>query len=274
MSTIRILFDDLCAFFTKYPDHLMVGMIPTDDAAPEHRHQPHIVIRQAGVVLREYQGFDAVNGDISLRVFPQGGPLVRLDAVSADDRRKPAALLVDIENDLYPDQPLAVEPQRCRARFHFESGTLYTTKHLTGVQFVDMETAEPCPHAPSDISLDAGLDVEVPADGYAVLHFRNGTEDFIFRGGRDYEVEIVNRAEAVYADHFKYYYNLVPQTLAHHWVPNGGVITGQPMPAGSRAYPCDSAAFGNVDYAFPDEAAEFAGWPAFWNLLNWLGGQK
>jgi hypothetical protein len=49
MSTIRIHFDDLCAFFTKYQDHLMVGMIPTDDAAPAHRHQPYIVIRQAGV---------------------------------------------------------------------------------------------------------------------------------------------------------------------------------------------------------------------------------
>ncbi len=102
MSTIRIHIDDLCAFFTKYPDRLVVGMIPTDDAPPEHRHAPHIVIRQAGVVLREYQGFDTVNGDISLRVFPQGAPLARLAAMSADERRKPFALLVDIENVLYP----------------------------------------------------------------------------------------------------------------------------------------------------------------------------
>ncbi len=131
MSTIRILFDDLCAFFTKYPDRLMVGMIPTDDAAPEHRHQPYIVIRQAGVVLREYQGFDAVNGDISLRVFPQGDPLKRHTDVREGDPRKPFALLVDIENDIYPDQPLTVEPQRCRARFHFERGTLYAAKHTS-----------------------------------------------------------------------------------------------------------------------------------------------
>jgi hypothetical protein len=213
-------------------------------------------------VLREYQGFDAVNGDISLRVFPWGGPLKRHTDAREGNPRKPFALLVDIENDLYQQQPLAVEPQRCRARFHFESGTLYTTKHLTGVQFVDLETTEPCPHAPSDISLDAGLDVDVPADGYAVLHFRNGTEDFIFRGGQDYEVEIVNRAEAIYGDHFKYYYNLVPQSLAHHWVPNSGVITGQPMPACFASPPCDSAAFGNTDYAFPDEEVESAGWPA------------
>lgn len=268
MSTIRIRFDDLCAFFTRHADRVMVGMIPTDEAAPEHRHQPHIVIRQDGVVVREYKGFDVVNGDISFRVFPQGGPLTAIEAVNADERRKPFALLVDIENDLYPNQPLTVEPQRCRARFHFQNGTLYTTKHLTEVRFVDLDTAEVCPHSPTDISLDAGLDVDVPDEGYAVLHFRNGTEDFFFRGGQDYEVEIVNRAEAVHADHFKYYYNLTPQPLARHWVPNGGVMTGRTMPAGADIVPCDSAGFGRAAYAFPEDDAEFAGWPAFWRLLK------
>lgn len=271
MSTIRIQFDDLCAFFTKYADRLMVGMISTDEAEPEHRHQPHIVIRQDGVVVREYKGFDAVNGDISFRVFPQGDPLVRLNAVNADERRKPFELLVDIENDLYPNQSLTVDPQRCPARFHFQSGTFYTTKHLTDVRFVDLKTDEVCPHAPSDISLDAGLDVEVPDNGYAVLHFRNQTEGFVFRGGQDYEVEIVNRAEAVYADHFKYYYNLVPQSLSRQWVPNGGSLTGLALPAGADRIPCDSAAFGNADYSFPDEGADFGGWQMLWSVLGWLG---
>ncbi len=71
MSKIRIHFDDLCAFFTKYPERLMVGMMPTEGDGAEHRHEPHVVIRQGGVVVREYRGFDEVHGDISLRVSPQ-----------------------------------------------------------------------------------------------------------------------------------------------------------------------------------------------------------
>ena len=89
MSKIRIHFDDLCAFFTKYPERLMVGMMPTEGDGAEHRHEPHIVIRQGGVVVREYRGFDEVHGDISLRAFPQVAPLNRRVTASDDDVRKP-----------------------------------------------------------------------------------------------------------------------------------------------------------------------------------------
>ncbi len=44
MSTIRIHFDDLCAFFTKYPERLMVGMMPTEGEGAEPVHEPHVVI--------------------------------------------------------------------------------------------------------------------------------------------------------------------------------------------------------------------------------------
>jgi hypothetical protein len=55
MSTIRIQFDDLCAFLTKHSDRLMVGMISTDEAEPEYCHQSHVVIRQDGVGVREHK---------------------------------------------------------------------------------------------------------------------------------------------------------------------------------------------------------------------------
>lgn len=92
MSKIRIHFDDLCAFFTKYPERLMVGMMATEGDGAEHLHKPHVVIRQGGVVVREYRGFDEVRGDISLRVFPQRAPLRRHVTASDDDARKPFEL--------------------------------------------------------------------------------------------------------------------------------------------------------------------------------------
>ena len=70
MSKIRIHFDDLCTFFTKYPERLMVGMMPTEGDGAEHRHEPHIVIRQGGVVVWEYRAltkFTAIFRCASLR---------------------------------------------------------------------------------------------------------------------------------------------------------------------------------------------------------------
>src|SRR5215468_2084986 len=104
MNTIRFNFADLCAFFGRYSSRLMVGLISTEGEAPEHVHQPHIIIKRDGAVVREYHSFDEINGDICLEVSEGGKPLSRYEPESASDPRRPYSLMVDIERDLHPEE--------------------------------------------------------------------------------------------------------------------------------------------------------------------------
>src|SRR5215470_9476470 len=137
MSNIRFSFEDLCAFFTRYPSRLMVGMIPTDGEAPEHVHQPHIIIKRNGVVEREYHTWAEINGDICLEVSPGGKSLSRYMPESLSDPRRPFSLLVDIEKDLHPKEKLQVNPRLCRARLYFRNGALYSTDQIVNARYVD-----------------------------------------------------------------------------------------------------------------------------------------
>lgn len=209
MSTISFEFEDLCAFFTKDPSRLMVGMIATDNESPENIHRPHIIIKENGVVKREYHNFSEINGDISLDVYPESKPFTHYVARSARDSHQSFDTAVDIQKDLYPGEMLNADAKRCRARLHFNSGTLYTSAHAVNAVFADSKTKTPSNNTLPTIATKAGLDVEVPKDGYAVLHFHGDTEDFVFKGGRNYQVEVVNRADAIDFNHFQYFYNIV-----------------------------------------------------------------
>jgi hypothetical protein len=231
MNTIRFSFEDLCAFFSRYPERLMVGLISTEGEAPEHVHQPHIVIKRDGVVEREYHTFAEINGDICLEVFPEGKPLSRYVPQSPGDPRRSFDMLVDIEKALHPNEKLQVDPMLCRARLYFRNGDIYSTNPYTNVRFADVETGKVCAHGPTEMATDAGLEVEIPEDGYAVLRFFNGTEDFVFQSGNNYEVAIANLAEAITGDHFKYFYNIVRSQPEQMWYFAYGERLGLPVPA-------------------------------------------
>jgi hypothetical protein len=254
MNTIRFNFEDLCAFFTRYQERLMVGLISTDGEAPEHVHQPHITIKRDGVVEREYHTFAEVSGDICLEVFPEGKPLSRYVPYSHSDPRRSFDMLVDIEADLHPNEKLKVDPMLCRARLYFRNGELYSTNPITNVRFADVKTGEMCSHAPTEAATNAGLDIEIPEDGYAVLRFFNGTESFIFQSGSDYEVAVVNLAEAITGEHSKYFYNIVRPQPEHMWYCAAGERVGLPVPAGSGGPGCQSGEFSM----------------AVWDWLTWL----
>jgi hypothetical protein len=217
MNNIRFSFEDLCAFFSRYPSRLMVGLIPTDGEAPEHVHQPHIIIKRDGVVEGEYHTWAEINGDICLEVSPEGQPLRRHTPESIGDPRRPFSMLVDIEKDLHPKEKLQVDPKLCRARLYFRNGELYSTHQFANARFADVKTGQVCSHAPKDMTINVGLDVEIPEDGYAALRFFNGTEDFIFESGSDYEVKVTNLAQAITGDHFRYFYNIVSPQPEQMW---------------------------------------------------------
>jgi hypothetical protein len=259
MNTIRFSFEDLCAFFSRYPERLMVGLISTDSEAPEHVHQPHIIIKRDGVVEREYHTFAEVNGDICLEVFPEGKPLSRYKPQSLSDPRRPFNMLVDIENDLHPNEKLQVDPMLCRARLYFRNGELYSTNQFTNARFADVKTGRMCEHAPADLTIKAGLDVEIPEGGYATLRFFNGTKDFIFRSGSDYEVDVINLAEAITGDHFKYFYNIARLQPEQVWYLSAWESLGLPVPGYRTGTNCSVGTFTST----------------FWEyLMGFFGGEE
>lgn len=258
MNTIRFSFDDLCAFFSRYQERLMVGFISTEDEAPGHRHQPHFIIKRDGVVVREYHTFAEINGEICLEVFPDGKPLSRYIPQSPGDPRRSFDMMVDIENDLHPNEKLQIDPGLCNARLYIKNGELYSTNPFTNVRFKDVKTGNLCDHAPTEMAINTGLAVEIPENGYAVLRFFNGTEDFIFRSGEDYEVEITNQAEAITGGHFKYFYNIVHPQPEQMWYFASGERLGLPVPAWGGDVECSQGQAGNV----------------IWSWLGWLTGES
>jgi len=246
MNTIRFSFEDLCAFFGRYSERIMVGLISTDDELPEHVHQPHIIIKRNGVVEREYHTFAEINGDICLEVFPEGKPLSRYKPQSQSDPRRSFSMLVDIENDLHPNEKLQVNPLLCRARLYFRNGELYSTGQFTNTRFAEVKTGQVCEHAPKNLTINVGLDVEIPDGGYAAFRFFNGTEDFIFRSGSDYEVEVTNLAEAVTGDHFKYFYNIVRPQPDQMWYLAAGESLGLPAPAAGTRTLCSAGSINST----------------------------
>jgi hypothetical protein len=246
MNTVRFSFDDLCAFFSRYSSRLLVGMISTDDEAPEHVHQPHIIITRNGVVEREYHTWNEINGDICLEVFPEGKPLNRYEPKSPSDWRRSFSMGIDLEKDLHPNENLQVDPELCRARFYFRNGELYSMDPIMNARFVDMKTGQICDHAPREMTVKAGIDIEIPENGYATLRFFNGTEDFIFRAGGDYDVRVTNLAEAITGNHARYYYNIARVQPERMWYLASGEWAGLPAAGVSKDIWCPYYLFGET----------------------------
>lgn len=231
MGTIRFTFDDLCAFFTSQVPHVMVGLIDTSDAPPQDIHHPHIIIEEeGGAIVGEYHGFNyhgykQIYGDIFLDVFPTADPLKfyePLATLAPSDERQPFNHLIDIESTLYPQQALEVQPDLCRARLHFRNGELYARGPLHKVKFTDLLTDTPCTTIPPvNAASTAGLDVFVPDNGYAVLHFSGNTNDFVFKGGNNYKVKVSNAAKTFTSEHFQYFYRILGQQPSNNLIPVG-----------------------------------------------------
>jgi len=237
----------------------MVGLISTDGEAPENVHQPHIIIKRNGVVEREYHNWSEINGDICLEVSPGGKPLSRYTPESLSDPRRPFSMLVDIEKDLHPKEKLQVDPRLCRARLYFKNGELYSTNQFANVRFADVKTGHVCDHAPTETTIKVGLDVEIPQDGHAMLRFFNGTEDFTFGSGNDYEVEVTNLAPAITGDHAKYFYNIVRPQPEQMWYFAAGESLGLPAAGTCGQTGCSAESFGSTVWEW---------------LMGMLGGEE
>lgn len=209
--------------------HGTVGLIDTSDAPSQDIHHPHIIIEEeGGAIVGEYHGFNyhgygQIYGDIFLDVFPATAPLKFYEppgTTITSDTRQPFNSLIDIESALYPQQALDVQPDRCRARLHFRNGELYARGPLNHVKFTDLLTDMPCTTIPPvHAASTAGLDVSVPENGYAVLHFSGGTHDFVFKGRKNYKVTVTNAAKTFTSEHFQYFHRIMGQPPGANLIP-------------------------------------------------------
>ena len=217
MSKIHITFDDLCAFFTsKLSDNiLMVGMIENQVSDPEDIHQPIITICEQGQVKEKYQGFVEVHGKVFLEVYGVNaaptGPSIQ-DKAQLVVGQVSFNKVPDVEDHLYKGETLTVKADLCRARLYFQHGELYAESPTHRFDFFEVGSSSPIGNLRLDNVPDkVALDIALPTDGYAVLRFENGTREFRFYDGKDYDVEITNKPATREKDsrHFLHFYEIV-----------------------------------------------------------------
>lgn len=240
MSKITITFDGLCAFFTGNLENdrpeLIVGLIDVSDwpGTPEmDYHYPVLTIKTEGRVLKKYEGFaskaDSAYGlDKQGNFFgsiyldaPEGTPLIKKVMDNHDGHEDHAAhgLLpfdnfIMIDRDIFDGQDLNVDMDLCKAKLFIKNGLLFSLREQDSLTFNDLE---------SDKTLEfeqrttmPGVELTFSDESYVVLHFQRNAEDFVFKGGMDYQVTLTNEPLASHehererlARHFKYFYNLI-----------------------------------------------------------------
>lgn len=255
MGMIRIKFKNLCAFFTKkltVEKQLMVGLMDLSefyDVPEKDWHIPKITIETKKKVINPNEEEVLVNQTFSYEGFPGRccghlhGDLtrlisgdIRLDVIGGTagiEMDESADSILDIEETLHPDDSLEPNPLLCKARFHFNNGTLLGTE-LDDVTFAASDDPETPVLSDLIVAVEGGLQVSVPETGYAILRFLNSdTADFVFAGEGDYDVTIDNAPapqephedtehegeHESHPNHFKYYYKLMTHSPAQQLEP-------------------------------------------------------
>ena len=253
MSKITFTIDGLCAVFTGKLDEpepeLIVGLINVAKfGAPEgDYHHPEITIKAVGAQIKKYEGFvtkadeafglshhHSFKNDIYIHP-PTGTPAIQKYVLPAgmeedNDDMLPFDRILKIDKELYPGLPLTADLQKCSARLHFKHGLAYSMRK-SGLEFVYQNAPEAEAINTLTKAAMVGLEVSFPDNEYVVLHFESNAEDFVFKGGFDYQVTISNNpthksqdqvhhnpedgdaGEQKIAPHFHYYYSIIEQEL-------------------------------------------------------------
>jgi hypothetical protein len=293
MTKITINFKNFCSLFTsKLNDELMVGLLDLSDfneVPGRDFHYPKVTIEAEKKIVDSkgetvlvdqwtYEGFgrkgesregERVFGAIILdvpgvepRLNKALSPARVAELEEKENKKRPEDKpikvdrfdrILDIENGLYRDRPLKVNPALCKARFHFRHGTLYSIfpDPPIPIEFFPGGSGAEDGNYP----IETGLEIEVPDDGYAALRFLDSdTKDFVFQGGqgKSYTVTIDNSAgdhlcevdSSRDSNHFQYYYKLVEsgQPLDPMYLPR--LVSS---PSAGDPY-CIVSGFGKADY--------------------------
>jgi len=241
-GNVKFTFEGLCPFFTKHiPEHrLMIGLIGIYEPN-EVMHVPTLAIFEEGfpepTIYRGNSIRKLLTGDVFFHLRSN-------DSLAADDIVADNSVnLLDIER-LYEPGALAVDPQRCQARLHFNHGALSQIESNL-VKFVDQH-GDLLDRPPERLSYNLKLEIPVPEQSYAVLHFEGETDDFVFKGGRNYRVAITSLPQHIDHDdetnHFQYFYSLAGNT------PDTIIIPEQANEEDEGRPFCMLGGFGNTEY--------------------------
>jgi hypothetical protein len=161
--------------------------------------------------------------------------------------------VLDIQKRLHSGEKLKVDPTLCKARFHFWHGALFSISKLPQVAVV-FEPPNPN-NVDDNYPIEAGLEIELSGDAYAVMRFSNtDVEDFVFQGGQhqNYHVTIENspleHQHGGDPRHFKYYYKLVVPSNP----PFQMYLPTVELPPNSDPF-CMNGGFGEADYENPPQ---------------------
>jgi hypothetical protein len=249
MSKIHITFDDLCAFFTSKlsAKQLMVGMIQNQAVDSKDIHEPIITIKEHGQVMKEYRGFDEVQGKVFLYVYDDMNdeltePSIQEKTPLGADQI-PFNNIPDLEDHLYKGEPLTVKADLCKARLYFQHGELYAEGPTHPCDFQEEGSSDII----SDLRLDdvpdkVALDIAIPTGGRAELSIENGTRLFIFNDGKDYVVEITNAPATgqKHPSHFLHFYEIVENLRGRRLLPIPDIQTVGPF--------CIESIFSKADF--------------------------
>lgn len=265
--SIKITFEGLCAFFTRnllQQSSLLIGLVEVSDSTLPltEFHIPKIQIKEEGSeeVLVEYTGISGKNrltGDVFLHLISENEVVApNLSSVLGLNDNP---TLLDIEKDLYPQEDLNINPRKSRALLHVNNGVL--SPNLSRILansppvFEALEYRQLNPDGtftvlPITIGrkllYSAQIAVEIPKKGYAILHFAEGADDFVFKGDRNYEVAVTSLSQAslnpetIEINHFQYFYRLANN------VPSK-IIVPELQPGGENGTPpCMHGGFGDT----------------------------
>jgi hypothetical protein len=227
-STIEFTFEGLCPFFTSElteEKSLMVGLIGVFEPN-KVTHAPTLRIFEnplpEPITYRGTTSRRLLTGDAYLHIISNNG--IAAKDITSDTSVK----FLDIE-ELYPTETLEIDPQGCQARLHFNNGVLSQIRpnrvivKALGSEDEEEEEEGEGEHGEhgehgeqvpkQDFSYSVKLVITIPEDSYAVLHFQGDTDDYVFKAGKNYRVEVRslplpgNHDHQV--NHFQYFYRLV-----------------------------------------------------------------
>lgn len=264
--SIKITFEGLCAFFTKNlpQQSLLVGLVEVSDSLLplSEFHIPKIAIKEEGSeqIVAEYTGISGrkcLKGDVFLDLISESK--IVAPNLSSELGFNGNPTLLDVKADLYPHEELNINPRKSRALLHINHGVLSPNLLPNAANsepmFENLEYHQLDPNGNTTLLTltverkllySAQIMVNVQKKGYAVLHFAEGADDFVFKGDRNYEVAITSlseaslRPETMEINHFQYYYTLADNA------PNRIIVPELP-PGGDNGNPaCMHGEFGDL----------------------------
>jgi hypothetical protein len=274
MGIINFTFDGLCVIYTNKLNsptpEFSVGLLDLADipGVPKKEHHVPLMIIKAGKKrVKTYENFRSgtgpqATGAFSGKIILEGGSLLprpikklvaprNAPASWSDNGKFPFDKFALIDRDLHPGRALQMDISRCKAVISFRHGLLYSNRAQDNLRMMFRELHSANQRTYNIVAFNepfttrVGLELTTSLNTNAVLRFENGTSDFTFETGKDYEVTLTNEIKSpkkvrghAEGRHYQYFYELLTgEKPPQRYIPfySGSPVGGSPlcMPGGT-----------------------------------------